>query len=126
MSEALRLADELLDGLADEHWNQLFADAAAELRRLHAENEALKVELHEQARVNGMGGEREASLMAELERKSDAIQRLWKERDELRALNAELVEALQGMIDCCPETRGTHNPHLAMARAALAKVGESK
>ena len=38
--------------------------AAAELRRLHAE----------------------------LERKSDAIQRLWKERDELRALNAELVE----------------------------------
>ena len=44
----------------------------------------------------------------------------------LHALNAELVEALQGMIDCCPETRGTHNPHLAMARAALAKVGESK
>ena len=62
----------------------------------------------------------------ELERKSDAIQRLWKERDELRALNAELVEALQGMIDCCPETRGTHNPHLAMARAALAKVEVSK
>ncbi len=44
----------------------------------------------------------------------------------LRALNAELVEALQGMIDCCPETRGTHNPHLAMARAALAKVEASK
>lgn len=44
----------------------------------------------------------------------------------LRALNAELVEALQGMIDCCPETRGTHNPHLAVARAALAKVEASK
>ncbi len=44
----------------------------------------------------------------------------------LHALNAELVEALQGMIDCCPETRGTHNPHLAMARAALAKVEASK
>ena len=44
----------------------------------------------------------------------------------LHALNAELVEALQGMIDCCPETRGTHNPHLAMARAALTKVGDSK
>ena len=65
--------------------------AAAELRRLHAENEALKVELHEQARVNGMGGEREASLMAELERKSDAIQRLWKERDELRAVLTKIV-----------------------------------
>ena len=44
----------------------------------------------------------------------------------LHALNAELVEALQGMIDCCPETRGTHNPHLAMARAALAKVEANK
>ena len=38
--EALRLADELLDGMNDEHWNQLNADAAAELRRLHAELQA--------------------------------------------------------------------------------------
>ena len=112
--------------------------AAAELRRLHAENEALKVELHEQARVNGMGGEREASLMAELERKSDAIQRLWKERDELRALNAELVEALRGtvqeMISVVASLNAEQMPHdgdefherLEKARAALAKVEASK
>lgn len=41
-ARALVLADELLDGMDDEHWNQLKADAAAELRRLHAENEALR------------------------------------------------------------------------------------
>ena len=92
---ALRMADEL-DGLGSQYDSEI----AAELRRLHAENEALKVELHEQARVNGMGGERETSLMAELERKSDAIQRLWKERDELRTLNAELVKALKHAAEC--------------------------
>ena len=42
---ALRLADALMDGMSDEHWNQLSADAAAELRRLHAENEALRVQI---------------------------------------------------------------------------------
>lgn len=34
--EALRLADELMDGMSDEHWNQLSADAAALLRTQHA------------------------------------------------------------------------------------------
>ena len=53
--------------------------AAAELRRLHAENEALKAELMEQARVNGMGSERESRLMA---------------------LNAELLEALKHAAEC--------------------------
>ena len=33
-------------------------------------------------------------LDAELERKSDAIQRLWKERDDLGAVNAQLLKAL--------------------------------
>ena len=64
--------------------------AAAELRRLHAE----------------------------LERKSDAIQRLWKERDELRALNAELVEALrqvEGIINLSPHA-------LSITRTALMKA----
>lgn len=112
---ALKLADRL------DLWGDQgdLLEASAELRRLHAEHtelgqaikraieriNELEAELHEQARVNGMGGEREARLIA---------------------LNAELVEALQGMIDCCPETRGTHNPHLAMARAALAKMEASK
>jgi len=130
MSEALRLAAVLEDEKM--HSMAIDTEAAAELRRLHAENEALKVELHEQARVNGMGGEREASLMAELERKSDAIQRLWKERDELRSecrtlvrqngewqeLNAGLVEALRR----CRDMVG-HPDNLAFIDAALAKVG---
>lgn len=34
--EALALADALLDGMSDEHWNQLSADAAAMLRTQHA------------------------------------------------------------------------------------------
>ena len=34
-------------------------------------------------------------LNAELERKSDAIQWLWKERDTLRAVNKQLLEALK-------------------------------
>ena len=62
--EALRLADFLEDVLHD--WTCAH-DAAAELRRLHADNE----------------------------KKSEAIQRLWKERDELRAQRDELLEALK-------------------------------
>ena len=55
--EALRLADEL-----EYDWNVQDASsamwqAAAELRRLHEE-------LQEQCRINGMGAEREARLMA--------------------------------------------------------------
>lgn len=36
-----------------------------------------------------------AALQAEVERKSDAIQRLWKERDELRSEVERLNKALQ-------------------------------
>ena len=88
--------------------------AAAELRRLHSE----------------------------LERKSDAIQRLWKERDELRSecrtlvrqngewqeLNAELVEALRRLIDMDVAYRRGPVVEEAVekARAALAKVEASK
>ncbi len=35
--DALTLADELMDGMSDEHWNQLKADAAALLRTQHAD-----------------------------------------------------------------------------------------
>ena len=70
--EALRLAEtlELAHGKNE---------VSTALRRLHAENEALKAELMEQARVNGMGSEREARLIA---------------------LNAELVEALKHAAEC--------------------------
>lgn len=37
-------------------------------------------------------------LEGESERKSDAIQRLWKERDDLRAVNAQLLEVLENAI----------------------------
>ncbi len=67
-------------------------------------------------------------LHAELERKSDAIQRLWKERDELQALNAELVEALRRLIDMDVAYRRGPVVEEAVekARAALAKVEASK
>ena len=108
MSEALRLADALPENAGT---LLLYREqAAVELRRLHAE----------------------------LERKSDAIQRLWKERDELRALNAELVKALRGtcqeMLSVVASLNAEQMPHdgdefherLEKARAALAKVGESR
>lgn len=40
--EALVLADALLDGMSDEHWNQLNADAATLIRTQHAELSHLK------------------------------------------------------------------------------------
>ena len=104
MSEALRLADALEQqfptGTAQHY---LDGEAAAELRRLHAE----------------------------LERKSDAIQRLWKERDELRALNAELVEALRVAVDSDLGAKWVWHETgkeawITHARAALAKVEASK
>ena len=79
--------------------SQYGSEIAAELRRLHSE----------------------------LKRKSDAIQRLWKERDELRTLNAELVEALRGMVDLYDTDDGCKTlPQCVVARAALAKVEASK
>lgn len=82
--------------------SQYDSEIAAELRRLHSE----------------------------LERKSDAIQRLWKERDELRTLNAELMEALRNIVqslsDQDDEGLIEHAEPMVKARAALAKVGASK
>ena len=115
--DALQLADDLVK------WPYERYEAAAELRRLHAE----------------------------LERKSNAIQRLWKERDELRSecrvlvrqngewqeLTAELVEALRGtvqeMLSVVASLNAEQMPHdgdefherLEKARAALAKVEAS-
>jgi hypothetical protein len=60
--EALRLADVL--ECASNNWHSVNHQAGAELRRLHVAN---------------------AELTECLEKKSIAIQRIWKERDELRA-----------------------------------------
>lgn len=63
-------AQRLADELVALHGYPLSIRAAAELRRLDAE----------------------------LERKSDAIQRLWAERDSLRTSMAQLLEALEMCI----------------------------
>lgn len=65
--EALRLADLIDNDLKSAAHHE---EAAAELRRLEREL---------------------AAMTGELERKSDAIQRLWKERDEARAELARLT-----------------------------------
>jgi hypothetical protein len=72
--EALRLADALTKYLGGNTATQ----AAAELRRLHAV---------------------EQELTENLEKKSVAIQRIWKERDELRKLNGELLDALKALCE---------------------------
>ena len=80
--------------------------------------------------VNNRAAAELRRLHAELERKSDAIQRLWKERDELRALNAELVEALRPAVNAWFRPHGINyvdfKPYMEAARAALAKVEASK
>lgn len=122
---ALRLADALQAGADDPMWadhcemsKRTASLSAAELRRLHAEVE-------EQCRLNGMGSEREAALMAQVERKSEAIQRLWKERDELRAVNEELLGALRWAVRQMPEPvlEGEYTEGYRKARAAIAKAG---
>ncbi len=70
--DALRLADELDQYLYSVPAHPLCTDAAAELRRLQIQN---------------------AELTENLERKSVAIQRIWKERDELRKQRGALLEA---------------------------------
>ena len=67
-------------------------------------------------------------MEAELERKSDAIQRLWKERDTLQAVNAQLLEALRDMVNTL--TDGPDESDIArvfsVARAAIkAAKGEA-
>ena len=97
--------------------------------------------------VNNRAATELRRLHAELERKSDAIQRLWKERDELRSecrtlvrqngewqeLHAELAEALRGLAGEV-ERFGLHHPDgnsnwwpvaLEKAQAALAKVASN-
>ena len=132
MSEALRLA-ELIE--RDYHDETLAPRrAAAELRRLHdlvtedsilqrrqrdeiaqlgqalaraiERNNELEAELAEQARVNGMGSEREARLMA---------------------LNAELVEALREMWELWNDNPAYGHEAADKARELLAKAqGEMK
>ena len=74
--------------LADHLEREYYVPAAYELRRLHADNE----------------------------KKSEAIQRLWKERDELRVQRDELLEALQLIADVGDRAA------TEISRAAIAKA----
>ena len=98
--EALRLADQMLH-----YWDERGPDAeevAAELRRLHAENEVIK---HNSAR-----------LSQRLARTSDALM-------DARAQRDELLEALKGLVTAPPDV-STYGAALRNARAAIAKAEE--
>ena len=58
----------------------------------------------------------------QLERKSDAIQRLWKERDGLRKNNAELLAALKLAAEINPYGSVENAKARDFARAAIAKA----
>ena len=106
--DALRLADELDQYLYSVPAHPLCTDAAAELRRLQIQN---------------------AELTENLERKSVAIQRIWKERDELRRQRGVLLEALNNLVDHIdliptdPYYRDETQELMGAARAAI-KVAE--
>ena len=109
MSEptALRLADAL--EVDKWHISGVTAQSAAdELRRLSAENERLhQINQSHEMKLSVRGHELQIGdlkaanqeLTNNLEKKSSAIQRIWKERDELRKMNGELLEALTALCE---------------------------
>jgi hypothetical protein len=121
----------------------------AMLTKLHGEMlqeiERLNAEVLEQCRINGMSAEREDALRAEVERLNKAL--TWEQnRSErigthgpgchtwgsqhfecLLRVNAELVEALQYMVNTCPAIDPSGEDAHAHVRAALEKAtGETK
>jgi ABC-type phosphate transport system auxiliary subunit len=100
--EALRLADELERPVGTQSTYSAMQQSANELRRLHVAN----VELTEC-----------------LEKKSIAIQRIWKERDELRAEVARLREALEDLVTLCnTDFVLAADPVVIAAEAALERL----
>lgn len=107
--KALRLANELggvSDALADE--------AAAELRRLHHENERLhQINQSHEMKLSVRGYEIQ-------------IEDLRLAHAELRERNAELLEALRRLLDSGDVRDAAEKGALAAARAAIAKAEEQK
>jgi hypothetical protein len=118
--EALRLAENLTAPRALR--TATAVDAAAELLRLHAENEMLWKEREEPHQ--------------KIELYLRECNRLEDERDELRKVNAELLEALRWIERRCPAQlllKDLHRIHMeaahdagACARAAIAKAEGEK
>jgi hypothetical protein len=111
--DALRIADWFEGG-----YGGCELEAAAELRRLHAENEQLRVALEKETAAR-----RDAQI--QLAAAYEARNRAGIEFRRLAAKeNAELVEALNSLLNDV----GRANSMLGAvkARAALAKVGDNK
>jgi hypothetical protein len=99
-----------------------------------------QAEVLEQCRINGMSAEREDVLRAEVERLNKALH--WQQNraerigthgpgchtwgpahyECLLRVNAELVEALQYMVNTCPAIDPSGEDAHAHARAAIAKA----
>ena len=81
------------------------------------------------AQMHAYAEQHAAGLRAELERKSDAIQRLWRERDDLRARNSVLLDAARSARAALSELLMTRDPvvysdALRLLDAALGPDGE--
>lgn len=140
--EALRLADQLAAEIERTvQVDMLHHNAAIELRRLHAENEVLREANDAFAqrqewwneRMVALEAQRDALMEAEVERKSAAIQRLWKERDSLRGYCGEanarlivaapdLLAALERLLLSGDVRDAAEKGALTQARAAIAKA----
>lgn len=99
--------------------------AADEIERLAAMLEEAESDALEQARLNGMGSEREAALMAKLE-VAEKTKNNWLRAnapggwiDDLRMERDELLEALQEMVRTFAKN---HAPAVDVASAAIARA----
>jgi hypothetical protein len=111
--EALRLA-ELLDGthVVSASTNNRCAQAAAELRRLHEENSALRREVTNRNR-RALDGDEAVS----------ALDRVHAYYEGLEQANQELLEALKLVTAMCIRHDFVGWDQMPKARAALAKHG---
>lgn len=106
----------LLQKLGDAEHDDLSVahDAIAEIVRLRLSTQELREE-------------RDALLEADVARRSVTIHRLWTERDNLRAQNADLLEALKEIV-AAADGKGWEqlDPSFKKARAAIAKAEGEK
>ncbi len=145
--DALKLADQLRDMSTKfktpSHERGVCNGAIEKLRRLHAENQGqaeriqdiykqlndtekevddLRAELHEEAKINGAGAERELKLMTDLENKQAELLRI-KAHAEMQRMDDEalLRQALESMEEL---QYATTDKAFAMADATIDAIKE--
>lgn len=98
MSRIMELADAYVGAMVMPDGIHTVNDPVKVRAALAAEVEKLEAELMEQARLNGMGGDRELKLMAENERYRAALEMVAGKRLCLDPLmsNAEIAKAVLG------------------------------